>query len=114
MSNPPLGEEFLDIPITQREAQLEPNCVLDDHRRKVMAAIGDFSHRATLPSASLPGYPVKTDRAFAAPSSEPSIVDRRNRPSLDDSVPRHSKLWSRAAAPLPAALHENSQFLVKA
>ena len=34
-----------------------------------MAAIGDFSHRANLPSASLPGYPVKTGRAFAAPSS---------------------------------------------
>jgi len=35
--------------------QLEPDRVLDDHRRKVMAAIGDFSHRANLPSASLPG-----------------------------------------------------------
>src|SRR5215469_8611429 len=34
-----------------------------------MGAIGDFSHRANLPSASLPGYPVKTARAFAAPSS---------------------------------------------
>jgi len=49
--------------------QLEPDRVLDDHRRKVMAAIGDFSHRTNLPSASLPGYPVKTARAFAAPSS---------------------------------------------
>jgi len=39
--------------------QLEPDRVLDDHRRKVMAAIGDFSHRANLPSASLPGYAVK-------------------------------------------------------
>ena len=69
MSTPPLGEEFLDIPITQREAQLELDRVLDDHLRKVMAAIGDFSRRANLPSASLPGYPVKTDRAFAAPNS---------------------------------------------
>ena len=58
MSNPPLGEEFLDIPITQREAQLEPDRVLDDHQRKVMAAIGDFSHRANLPSALIPGYPL--------------------------------------------------------
>ena len=49
--------------------QLEPDRVLDYHRRKVMAAIGDFSHRANLPSASLPRYPVKTARAFAAPSS---------------------------------------------
>jgi hypothetical protein len=35
----------------------------------VMAAVGDFSHRANMPSASLPGYPVKTDRGFAAPSA---------------------------------------------
>jgi len=32
--------------------------MLDDHRRKAVAAVGDFSHRASLPSASLPGYPV--------------------------------------------------------
>ena len=38
--------------------QLEPDRVLDDHRRKVMAAIGDFSHRANLPSALIPGYPL--------------------------------------------------------
>jgi hypothetical protein len=27
--------------------------MLDDHRRKAVAAVGDFSHRASLPSASL-------------------------------------------------------------
>jgi hypothetical protein len=32
--------------------------MLDDHRRKAVAAVGDFSHRASLPSASLPSYPV--------------------------------------------------------
>src|SRR5207248_9160094 len=32
--------------------------MLDDHRRKAGAPVGKFSHRASLPSASLPGYPV--------------------------------------------------------
>jgi hypothetical protein len=32
--------------------------MLDDHRRKAVAAIGDFGHRASLPSASPPGYSV--------------------------------------------------------
>jgi hypothetical protein len=32
--------------------------MLDDHRGKAVAAIADFGHRASLPSASLPSYPV--------------------------------------------------------
>ena len=32
--------------------------MLDDRGRKAVAAVGDFSHRASLPSASLPSYPV--------------------------------------------------------
>jgi len=32
--------------------------MLDDHRRKAVATIEDFGHRASLPSASLPSYPV--------------------------------------------------------
>jgi hypothetical protein len=32
--------------------------MLDDHRRKAVAAVGDFGHRASLPSASLPSYSV--------------------------------------------------------
>jgi hypothetical protein len=32
--------------------------MLDDHRGKAVAAIGDFGHRASLPSASLPSYTV--------------------------------------------------------
>src|SRR5947209_20378190 len=55
---PPLGQELLDVAIAQREAEVEPNCMLDDHRRKAVTAVGDFSHRASLPSASLPSYPV--------------------------------------------------------
>jgi hypothetical protein len=36
----------------------EPDRMLDDHRRKAVAPIGDFSHRPSLPSTSLPSYPV--------------------------------------------------------
>ena len=32
--------------------------MLYDHRRKAVATVGDFSHRASLISASLPSYPV--------------------------------------------------------
>src|SRR5262245_13391512 len=32
--------------------------MLDDHRRKAVAAVGDFGDRASLASASLPSYPV--------------------------------------------------------
>ena len=59
----PLGEEFLNVPIAQCEAQVEPDRMLDDHRRKAVAAIGDFRHRASLPAASLSGYPGYPDKA---------------------------------------------------
>jgi hypothetical protein len=35
----PLGEEILDVSIAQREAQVEPDGVLDDNRRKAVAAL---------------------------------------------------------------------------
>src|SRR5262245_9581575 len=54
----PLGEEFLDVAIAQREAQVDPDRMLDDRWRKAVAAVGDFSHRASLPSAPLPTYRV--------------------------------------------------------
>ena len=55
---PALGEEFLDVAIAQREAQIEPDRMLDDHRRNAVAPIRDFGHRVSLPSASLPGHSV--------------------------------------------------------
>src|ERR1700752_1211119 len=45
---PSLGEEFLDVAIAQHQAQIEPDRMLDDHRRKAVAATGDFGHRASL------------------------------------------------------------------
>jgi len=40
---PTLGQQFLDIAIAQGEAQIEPDRMLDDHRRKAVAAVGYFS-----------------------------------------------------------------------
>src|SRR6516164_929092 len=51
-------EEFLDVPIAQGEAQVEPYRMLDDDRRKAMVAVGYLSHRASLPLVSSPSYPV--------------------------------------------------------
>jgi hypothetical protein len=62
----PLGEEFLDVAIAQREAQVDPDRMLDDRWRKAVAAVGDFSHRASLPSASLPSYLVTLTKPAGA------------------------------------------------
>ena len=62
---PPLDEEFLDVPIAQREAQVEPDGMLHDHRRKAVATVGDFSHRARLPLALLPRHQVILTKPLA-------------------------------------------------
>ena len=38
--------------------RVSPDRMLDDHRRKAVAAIGDSDHRASLPSALLPSHAV--------------------------------------------------------
>src|SRR6516162_7935869 len=45
---PALGQQFLHVAIAQREAEIEPDRVLDDLGRKTMAAIAERSHAATL------------------------------------------------------------------
>ena len=45
---PALGEQFPHVALAQREAEIEPACVLDDLGRKTMAAIAERSHAATL------------------------------------------------------------------
>src|SRR5258708_39039096 len=35
---PTLGEQFLDVAVAQGEAEIEPDCVLDDLGRKAVAA----------------------------------------------------------------------------
>ena len=49
-----LAERGLDISIAQREAQIEPDRMLDDYRRKAVAAVGDIRHRLSLPTVALP------------------------------------------------------------
>jgi hypothetical protein len=55
---PTLGKEILDVSIAEREAQIQPHSMLDDNRRKTVAAIGHVSHRVSLPATSDPGHPV--------------------------------------------------------
>ena len=58
-----LGQEFLDVTITQREAQVHPDRILDDRRRKAVAAVGDFSQRSSLSAVSPTSYPGYPDKA---------------------------------------------------
>src|SRR5207253_1321149 len=46
---PTLGKQILHIAIAQSEPEVQPDCVLDDDRRKPMPAIGDRNHDGTLP-----------------------------------------------------------------
>src|SRR6516165_4118110 len=50
---PPLSEQFLNIAVAQREAEIEPNCVLDDLGREAMTAIAEQSHADILPDTPL-------------------------------------------------------------
>jgi hypothetical protein len=53
---PTLGEQILHVSVAQRKGQVEPYSVLDDNRRKTVAAIRNFSHRASVPATSLPSH----------------------------------------------------------
>ena len=44
MSSPRSARSSSTSRLAEREAQVEPNGVLDDNRRKAVAAVGDFSH----------------------------------------------------------------------
>jgi hypothetical protein len=39
-----LGEQFLHVPVAQREAEIKPDRVLNDFGRKAMAAIRKLGH----------------------------------------------------------------------
>ena len=51
-------DKALDGSIAEREAQVEPDGVLDDTWRRAVAVIGDFNHRVSYPATSL-GSPDK-------------------------------------------------------
>jgi len=55
---PSLGEEFLDIAVAQREAEIEPDRVLDDLWREAMATVAERSHLDILPDTPLAPDPV--------------------------------------------------------
>jgi hypothetical protein len=66
MSSPRSRQEFLDIAVAQGEAQIEPDRMLNDHRRKAVAAVGDFGHRVSVPAAAPPNYLVILTKPEAA------------------------------------------------
>ena len=43
--DPALSQEIFDVAKAQREADIQPDGLLNDHRRKAIAAIADFGHR---------------------------------------------------------------------
>jgi hypothetical protein len=45
---PTLGEEFLHVAVAQVEAEIEPDRVLDNRRRKAVATIGEQGHAEML------------------------------------------------------------------
>lgn len=46
---PSFGEKILDVPIAQREPEIEPDGVLDDPGRKAMAGVGRARHLVCYP-----------------------------------------------------------------
>ena len=53
---PTLGEQILHVAVAQREAEIEPNRVLDNRRRKAVAAIRESKAMAR-------GYPIRRSRS---------------------------------------------------
>jgi hypothetical protein len=45
---PRLGKQILDIPETQGESDIKPDCLLDDFGREAVAAIADLGHHRWL------------------------------------------------------------------
>jgi hypothetical protein len=53
-----LGQEFLDVSITQGEAEIQPDRVLNELGRKAMAAVAERSHADILSDTPLAPDPV--------------------------------------------------------
>src|SRR5436305_14556194 len=72
---PTFCEKFLNVAVTQREAQIEPDRVLDDRRREPVAPIGEWSHARTLSRQQFPRDLVCRDNAARRPPvSSSSLV----------------------------------------
>ena len=50
---PTLGQQFLDVPVAQGQAEIQPDRVLDDLGRKAMTAVGEPGHLDILPGTAL-------------------------------------------------------------
>ena len=50
---PTLGRQFLDVSVAQREAEIQPDRVLDDLRREALTAVGERSDLDILPGTLL-------------------------------------------------------------
>src|SRR6516164_6627299 len=66
---PSFGQEFLDVSITQGEAEIQPDGVLDDLWREGMAAVAERSHADILSDTPLAPDPVSVTMPHAPPVS---------------------------------------------
>ena len=66
---PAFGKELLDIAVAQGEAQIEPDCVLDDRGREAMAAVGEGGHAVRIAQSGQPYR--RRDNAFQCPCHPP-------------------------------------------
>jgi hypothetical protein len=55
-SYPALSEKILDIPEAECVSQIQPDGMLDDHRRKAIASVAEDFHRTTLPAVTWRGH----------------------------------------------------------
>src|SRR5271170_5409667 len=70
---PALGKKFLDVAIAQRETQVEPHSMLNDNRRKAVAAVSNFCHRVSLTVTALSRQPVILTRPRPPCASTPAL-----------------------------------------
>src|SRR6516162_2413330 len=63
---PTLGEQILHVAVAQGEAKVEPNRVLDNRRRKPMAAIREQGHGERLSDSTVRAHPVSVTMPFVA------------------------------------------------
>jgi hypothetical protein len=62
---PSFGQEFLDVSITQREAEIQPDGVFDDLGREAVAAVAEGGHADILSDTPLAPDPVSVTMPLA-------------------------------------------------
>jgi hypothetical protein len=69
MSSPRTASSLLDIAVAQREAEIEPDRVLNDLGREAMAAVAERAHADILSDTPLASDPVSMTMPFTTPST---------------------------------------------